>query len=117
MSERKRIGARMQLQRGGDVSRRRQVPYQEPESPGGERRAKQDTAEDACTPTNPTAPGSHSRPGQQGESRVTWHRIVFLSGGKREENEDESDPAESQQAGLAGAIGGPERKLQDGRKI
>ena len=45
----------------------------------------------------------HGAPEQQRQRRIAWHRVIFLRGGKREEDQDEAGPAECQQARLSRA--------------
>ena len=59
----------------------------------------------------------HGGAEQQGQRGVARHRIIFLRGGEREEDEHEAEPAETEQAGAAGSVDWFEGKLGDGREI
>ncbi len=68
------------------------------------RAAQARITESARVPRTFIAAGGHGGAEQQRQRRIARHRIVFLGGRKREENQHEARPAECQQAGLSGAI-------------
>ncbi len=79
--------------------------------------ARGDHGKRARAAADPNASRGHGGADQQGERRIARHGIIFLRGGKREENQHEAEPAERQQARAAGAVNWLEGKFGDGREI
>src|SRR5271165_1017661 len=99
------------------VSRCRLVSHQKDQRKTSNGCRGGDNRQGASAPADQIAAARDGRAQQEREGRVDWHRIVFLRGGKGEEDEHESGPAEGQQAGAAGAVDGLEREPGNRGKI
>ncbi len=104
-------------ERGGNVAGSGQVAHVPINGEGCDCGACGDDGERASAATDPSIFRGHGGAEEQGERGVARHRIIFLRGGEREEDQHEAEPAEREQAGAAGAVNWFEGKFGDGWEI
>src|SRR6266851_664262 len=107
----------MMAKRGRDVPRRGNITHQEKNGDAKESRAAGNYGKNAGSTPDPIPALSHCGAQQQSQRGIAGHRVIFLRGGKCEEDQDKSGPANGQQMRAASAVNRFKRKLGDGGEV